>query len=133
MIEASHPHKYIFMAILFPSFFFFFFTKGLKLKQKSQKLPFRAFDYTPAINYSADLGPTDWHLLSVYDIVGDHIRVHELREGDNLLEYAKEYWENHAQAMIVINSTEDSSLLSELSQSLRELVIKLFSSHFTTF
>ena len=57
----------------------------------------------------------------MYDIVGDHIRVHELREGDNLLECAKEYRESHAQAMIVINSTEDSSLLSELSRPLREL------------
>ena len=62
----------------------FQYIKGLQLKKTSHSPLIRAFDYTPAINYSADLGPTDWHLLSASDTVDDHIKVHELREGDNL-------------------------------------------------
>ena len=100
---------------------FFQYTKGLQLKKTSRSPPFRAFDYTPAINYSADLRPTEWHLLSACDIVDDHIRVHELREGDNLLDCAKKYQESHAQALIVINTTNESILSPEMSQSLYNL------------
>ena len=82
---------------------------------------FRAFDYAPAIMYSADLGPIDWHLLSECDKDCNHIRIHELREGDNLLECAKKYQKSHAQAMIVINITEDFTFSQELSQSLQKL------------
>ena len=82
---------------------------------------FIAFDYAPAIMYSADLGPIDWHLLSECDKDCNHVRIHELREGNNLFECARKYQESHAQAMIVINTTEDFNLSLELSQSLQKL------------
>ena len=95
---------------------------GLKVNLNSHKHDsFKAFDYAPAIMYSVDLGPIDWHLLSECDKDCNHIRIHELREGDNLLEFARTYRESHAQAMIVINTTEDFSLSQELSQSLQKL------------
>ena len=95
--------------------------EGLKLKQMSQEYPFKAFDYMPAVVYSADMRAVDWYVLSDYNIEGDHIRVHELSKGGNLLECAREYQKSHAQAMIVINTTEDSILSSEMSQPLLEL------------
>ena len=50
-----------------------------------------------------------------------HIRIHELREEDNLLKCAESYQENHARAMIVINTTEDYTLIPELNYSLHTL------------
>ena len=93
--------------------------KGLKLK-KSHTC-FKSFDYRPALVYPADVTPLGWHVLSISDMMDDHIRIHELQDGENLLECAKKYHNNHAKAMIIISSTISSDLSQEQRQSLQKL------------
>ena len=96
----------------------FSFSLGLELRYNSQNLDeenhFKSFSYTPAIG----IPPADWHILTMANLERAHIRVHELSDGDNLLKCAESYQENHAKAMIVINTTEDYSLIPELNYSL---------------
>ena len=94
---------------------------GLKLKQKDRGLPFRAYNYTPAITYEAELTGTDWHLLSLYDMVGDHVRIHELKEGEDLLQCVKGYQRDEARAVIVINTTEDNTLPPDVALPLKAI------------
>ena len=96
--------------------------KGLKLKQRDRDRPFKTYNYTPAIVYNTDIVTSgDWYLLSAYDIVGDHIRIHELREGEDLLACVEEYQRDHAKAVIVINIKDNATLPTEMTQSLHKL------------
>ena len=91
------------------------------MKQKDRGLPFRTFDYSPAVVYSPEVAGTDWYLLSAYDMIGDHIRIHELKEGDDLIGCVEGYQSNHAKAVIVVNNTEDSVLPREVALPLQKL------------
>ena len=92
------------------------------MKQKDHTLPFKTYDYTPAIVYNTDIvSDTDWYLLSAYDIVSDHIRIHELREGDDLLACTEEYQRDHAKAVILINTNDTTVLTKDMTQSLHKL------------
>ena len=63
--------------------------------------------------------PVDWLLLSSFNADGEHIRIHKLREGDDLKVAIKSYQSTHARAVIIINN-EDSQTLSEESSALLE-------------
>ena len=63
--------------------------------------------------------PVDWLLLSSFNTDGEHIRIHKLREGDDLKAAIKSYQSTHARAVIIINN-EDSQTLSEESSALLE-------------
>ncbi len=90
------------------------------LKTMDHNLPFKTYDYTPAIVCNT-VTCTDWYLLSAYDIVSDHIRIHELREGDNLLACIEEYQRDHTKAVILINTNDTAVLPKEMTQSLHKL------------
>ena len=54
--------------------------------------------------------PVGWRLISDVDVVGEHIHVHELSQGGDLMSAIQEYREVHAKAVVLIN-TEDSYML----------------------
>ena len=95
--------------------------KGLQLKQESQKIPFRAIDYAPAIIYNPEMVHKDWCLLSLQHVEDEHIEIHFLSEDDDLLQFAEECRRNHAKAMIVINNAENYTLAPELTKPLQTL------------
>ena len=92
----------------FPSNQNFSSYSGLKVKFKSpdQQLHQLSFDYiTPFLDNHNLPASTDWYILTADNVQDDHIRIHELKEGDDLFKCAKEYQESHAKAMAVINIT----------------------------
>ena len=62
--------------------------------------------------------PVDWHLLSSFHVEGAHIRIHNLKEGNDLKADIKSYQSAHARAVIIINNEESQILSKRFSASL---------------
>lgn len=60
----------------------------------------------------------DWRLLSLFHVESEHIRVHDLREGDDLKADIEKYRSEHAMAVIIINNEETQILSKKFSSSL---------------
>ena len=85
---------------------------GLLLKRSNQRLPFKAYTYSPIKSFQT---PVDWSLLSSFHVEGEHIRIHDLTDGgENLREAVEGYHKAHAKAVIIINTADTSRLSDEL-------------------
>ena len=62
--------------------------------------------------------PVDWRLLSSFHVESEHIRIHELKEGDDLKEAIKSYQSAHARAVVIINNEESQTLSKKWSAAL---------------
>ena len=93
------------------------------MKQKSQTLPFKTLTYAPAVVYNNNTPPTvvDWQLLTLYHVEGNHIRIHELKEGEDLCAAIDEYKSAYAKAVVVINTEESLVLSKEIVRSLKNI------------
>ena len=78
---------------------------GLQLRMPRQQLPFRGFTYAPVSPGNQPIR-VDWQLLECGNVEGDHIRVHELVEGEGLVTILRDYQAAHAKAVVLINTDE---------------------------
>ena len=62
--------------------------------------------------------PVDWRLLSSFHVESEHIRIHELKEGDDLKAAIKSYQSAHARAVVIINNEESQTLSKKWSAAL---------------
>ena len=102
-----------------------FLHTGLQLKQRSQNLPFKTLTYAPAVVYNTRPTVVDWQLLTLYPIEGNHIRIHDLKEDNNLRAAIDEYKSTNALGVVVINSEESISLSEEIVKSLGDIGLYL--------
>ena len=90
-----------------------------------QELPFRGFTYAPVSLESSPIR-VDWQLLNFWDVEDDHIRVHELVEGEEeaegLVTILRDYQAAHAKAVVLINTSETLALPESLGKKLEESV-----------
>ena len=98
---------------LFPSLFpslpspnFLSPSEGLQLKLNGQDLPFASLTYalSPLTN---KLVPVDWQLIVTEDVRSQHIRCHELQDGDNLRELIAGFRKAYTVAVVLINTSDN--------------------------
>ena len=89
------------------------------MKLDSQDLPFASFTY--ALSPLTDkLTPVDWKLLVTEDVECQHIRYHELRDGENFLELITDLQKAHTLAVVLINTSENYSLCASFLIGIQE-------------
>ena len=93
---------------------------GLQLRQFNQELPFKTFAYTHAIPSKTSPTPVDWCLLASFHIEGEHIHLHELKEGQDLKASIEEYVSACAKAVVIVNSNETCKLPDDIVTSLKD-------------
>ena len=93
---------------------------GLQLRQSNQELPFKTFTYTPAIPSKTPPTPVDWRLLASFHVEGEHIRLHELKEGQDLKASIEEYRSEYAKAVVVVNSNNTRKLPDDIVTTLKD-------------
>ena len=104
---------------LYFTFLVFSSSSGLQLRHANTDNVFKHYSYTMAHPYStAQPKLVDWYLLSSFHIESEHIRIHELREGDDLKEAIKNYQSAHTRAVIITNNKESQTLSKKWSASL---------------
>ena len=57
--------------------------------------------------------PVDWKPLVIDDVESQHIRCHELQEGDELSMLVANFKAKHAKALILINTQDNYSIASQ--------------------
>ncbi len=85
------------------------FFAGLKLRLKGQTTLLAAYTYAlfPRMEKCV---PVDWKILVTDDVQSQHIRCHPLQEGDELSMLVSNFREQHAKAVILINTQDNYSI-----------------------
>ena len=90
-----------------------------------QELPFRGFTYA-SVTLGSQPIRVDWQLLKFGHVEGDHIRVHELvegeEEGEGLVAILRDYQAAQSKAVVLINTSETLALPESVGKKLKESV-----------
>ncbi len=85
------------------------FYAGLKLRLKGRTTLIAAYTYAlfPRMDKCV---PVDWKILVTDDVQSQHIRCHPLQDGDELSMLVSNFKEQHAKAVILINTQDNYSI-----------------------
>ena len=61
--------------------------------------------------------PVDWKILVTDDVQSHHIRCHELQDGDELSMLVSNFKDQHAKAVILINTQNNYSIVPQFLES----------------